>query len=399
MHLLLWAEDSEAELRSELAHSFGEGSLEPADASPASGPPPPAGGLFVSWSCGPSLRLPHLVFARQFLPDVAPVRVESIRGWASRICEAIAGVLPDEQPWSLHVEPHYGTRAAHRIGARAWHSASKGLGGEGIGPRRRQQPAAQEQPDAEAGRHRCELIREALIALLQKKRRHLLRRLRREPASFTAGDSLVQVLLTAPETGFISVAAAPQPYTQRHLVSPFPKGELPVAADKTAPSRAFAKLAEAELRLGRRIQSGETCVDLGAAPGSWTYVAAARGARVIAVDRSPLREDLMGSGQVDFRTGDAFRFQPPRPVDWLLCDVIAPPERTAELLLQWLGRGWCRHFVVTLKAGKGKMTGGDGGSAEALARLKHDLPPLTRELFFTRLCANKREVCAFGSAR
>jgi 23S rRNA (cytidine2498-2'-O)-methyltransferase len=158
-------------------------------------------------------------------------------------------------------------------------------------------------------------------------------------------------------------------------------------------------LVEAELRLGRAIQAGETCVDLGASPGSWTYVAVSRGARVIAVDRSPLREDMMRSRQVDFRPGDAFRFQPPGPVSWLLCDVITAPERTEELLLEWLRRSWCRHFVVTLKVGKEQMTGGERRGLQVLADLKRKLPPLTHELFLTRLCANKREVCAFGSAR
>ena len=247
-------------------------------------------------------------------------------------------------------------------------------------------------PDATA----AGLFARRLIELLRKKRRHLLRRLRREPAPFTAEDSLVQLLLTAPDAGFISVAAAPLPFEQRHLLSPSRRASCPSPRTRAAPSRAFAKLVEAELRLGRGIQTGETCVDLGAAPGSWTYVAVSRGASVIAVDRSPLREDLMRSRQVDFRPGDAFRFQPPRPVDWLLCDVIAAPERTAELLLEWLRRGWCRHFVVTLKVGKGQMTGGDRGGGEALDRLKRELPPLTQELFLTRLCANKREVCAFG---
>jgi 23S rRNA (cytidine2498-2'-O)-methyltransferase len=245
--------------------------------------------------------------------------------------------------------------------------------------------------DTEAGRHRCRLIREALVETLQKKRRHLLRHLRGEPAHFTAGDSLVQLLLSAPDAGFISVAAAPAPFEQRHLLSPFPNGEVPIASDKTAPSRAFAKLVEAELRLGRAIQAGETCVDLGASPGSWTYAAVARGARVIAVDRSPLREDLMRNRRVEFKRGDAFRFQARRPVDWLLCDVIAAPERTAELLLGWLRRKWCRHFIVTLKLK-------DAAGADVLALLKRELPPLTRELFLTRLCANKKELCAFGSA-
>jgi 23S rRNA (cytidine2498-2'-O)-methyltransferase len=182
------------------------------------------------------------------------------------------------------------------------------------------------------------------------------------------------------------------PFEQRHLLSPFPKGEVPVAADKAAPSRAFAKLVEAETRLGRAIKPGETCVDLGAAPGSWTYLAVNRGARVIAIDRSPLRRDLMLNPQVCFQPSDAFRFQPPHPVDWLLCDVIAPPERTAALLLEWLRQGWCRHFVATLKTK-------DTQSTDPLPLLKRELPLLTRELFLTRLCANKKEICAFGSAR
>jgi 23S rRNA (cytidine2498-2'-O)-methyltransferase len=107
------------------------------------------------------------------------------------------------------------------------------------------------------------------------------------------------------------------------------------------------------------------------------------------VDRSTLREDLMGNKQVEFVPGDAFRFEPKQSVDWLLCDVLAAPERTAELLLLWLQRGWCRQFVVTLKLK-------DTPAVDLLARLKRELPPLTSELFLTRLCANKKEVCAFG---
>ena len=396
MHVLLWAEDSEAELRSELAQSSAREELGGAGACTDRAVPPAQSALVCVQACSASVPWPHLAFARQLLPDAVPVRADSIRAWADRAFEAMVEVLPDGQPWSLHVEPHYGTRAVHRMGARAWHSlARKGDSGAAAETR----PTGKEDVAADAGRHRCTLIREALVEMLQKKRRHLLRRLRREPRPFTAQDSLVQVLLTAPDSGFLSVAPAPLPYAQRHLVAPFPKGEVPIAADKAAPSRAFAKLVEAELRLGRGIQQGETCVDLGAAPGSWTYVAVSRGGRVIAVDRSPLREDLMRSPHVEFRPGDAFRFQPARPVDWLLCDVIAAPERSADLLLDWLRRGWCRQFVVTLKLGKGPMAGGEVGGLEVLARLKAQLPPLTSELFLTRLCANKREVCAFGKAR
>lgn len=371
MHLFIWAEDSERELREEIAEAFAapvqmvHGSL-----------------LQSEFEIVPGHRLPFLVFARQFLPNAQAVQAESIRGWANEVFKALTVILPDAQPWSLHIEPHYGAKPVPRIGARAWYSAThhgplSPSDGERAGVR------------GDAGQHRCELIREAVVELLQKKRRHLLRHLRGEPHSFTPYDSLVQVLLTAPDTGFISVTPAPTPFEQRHLISPFPKGEVPLASDKAAPSRAFAKLVEAERRLGRAIQPGETCVDLGAAPGSWSYVAVSRGAKVLAVDRSPLRDDLMQSRQVEFISGDAFRFQPPRPVDWLLCDVIAEPDRTAKLLLDWLQRRWCRYFVVTIKLK-------DASGPDALTLLKRELPPLTRELYLMHLSANKKEACAFG---
>jgi 23S rRNA (cytidine2498-2'-O)-methyltransferase len=399
MHLLLCAEDSEAELKSELVHSFPQAPVWPGGAAL----------LETEFAIPAGQRLPLVVFARQWLPHARRVQAESVRAWANELFTSIAGVLPDAQPWALHIEPHYAVRETHRIGARAWHSlrnqyqapnakhqtpTPRGRSGEPSLSNSKSpiSNSSERGPSGEAGRHRCELIRAALLETLQRKRRHLLRHLRGEPGPFTATDSLVQLFLTAPDAGFISVAQAPVPFEQRHLLSPFPKGEVPLASDKTAPSRAFAKLLEAELRLGRAIQAGESCVDLGASPGSWTYVAAQRGARVIGVDRSELRADLMANPKVEFVPGDAFRFQPSRPVDWLLCDVIAPPERTAELLLQWLHRGWCRYFVVTLKL---KDTSGES----AVAQLKRELPPLTQELFLTRLCANKKEVCVFGQRR
>jgi 23S rRNA (cytidine2498-2'-O)-methyltransferase len=369
MHLLMWAEDSESELREELSQA---GVL---------AQPLPGSLLQGEFEIIPGERLPHWVFARQLLPNAQVVRAESINAWAKEIFQALSG-LPEGLPWSLHIEPHYAVKAAPKMGARAWYSVRHAG----------KKPAIHldgERGPSEAGRHRCELIREAVVELMQKKRRHLLRKLRAEPVSFTAEDSLAQVLLTAPETGYISVSPGPLPFEQRHGVSPFPKGEVALASDKTAPSRAFAKLVEAELRLGRAIQAGETCVDLGAAPGSWTYVAASRRAKVLAVDRASLREDLMRDPRVEPISGDAFRFEPREPVDWLLCDVIAEPERSAKLLVDWLQKRWCRRFVVTIKLK-------DASGLDALNMLKRELPGLTQEFYLSRLCANKKEVCAFG---
>lgn len=293
---------------------------------------------------------PVLAFARQCLPEATERQAGSIRAWAELLWTAVCG-LPPDQPWRLHIAPHYGT-----------------------GP---------------AGQSRCRLIRQELIDLLRRKRRALLRTLQEAPEPFSPTDSLVQLLLLAPDRGLLSVARAPGPYQWRRLLSPFPKGHVTVPPNKAPPSRAFAKLLEAELRLGCRIGPGEVCVDLGAAPGSWTYVAVRRGARVIAVDRAPLRADLMRHPHVQFHRGDAFGFRPDRPVDWLLCDVIAAPSRTIALLLDWVHHQRARRFVVTIKF-KGHADYG------LLEPLKEALARQCLDFRLSRLCANKNEVCAFG---
>ncbi len=295
---------------------------------------------------------PLLVFSRQCLPDALEHEAQSIGAWSQVLLAAVLGVLPEGQPWRLHILPLYG--------------------------------------EGTAGQHRCELIRESLRERLKKVRRVLLRSLEEGMAPLTAEHSLVQLFLTAPDRGLLSVASAPLAHACRAVISSHPLGELPVAVDKAAPSRAFAKLVEAELRLGHAIATGETVVDLGASPGSWSYVALERGAHVTAVDRSPLRDDLMQHPRLTFRATDAFKFKPDvLPVDWLICDVIAAPERNIELLLQWVRERRTRKFIVTVKF---------KGQAEyaLLDALKNEMPAQCSELGLTRLCANKNEACAFG---
>jgi 23S rRNA (cytidine2498-2'-O)-methyltransferase len=366
--LVLAAEDSRDYLLRELRELGEARELEP--------------GLFECAGYETHVALPALVFARQQLPDARALNESSIRTWAGALVDAVAGVLPDHQPWSLHVYPFRAVVGTRRLGARAWHSQSRG----GKAERERDDGAR-----AAVGHERCRLIREAAVELLHKRRRHLVRYLRPEPRSFEHDEALVQLLLVEPDRGYLSVAPAPLPFEARQRLSYFSGGQVELASDKQAPSRAFAKLVEAEARMGRRIAARETCADLGAAPGSWSYVALRRGAKVTAVDRSELRADLMRHPNVKFQRGDAFRFEPAAPVDWLLCDVIAAAERSAELLLRWLQDGSCRHFVVTLKLD-------DTGNPATLASLKHALPQLTTDHWLLRLCANKKEVCAFGSA-
>ncbi len=372
MLLTLAAEDSRLDLRDELARTPG---ADPHERRP---------GLFETTLDRESGEpLPHLAFARQALPSAAEVQAPSVKAWAGVIADAALGALPDHQPWALHVFPFAEHTSSGRMGARKWHTRNR----SGSAP-----PKLEPRATPDVGQPRCDLIVEATRELLAKRRRHLLRALRPSPKPFGEHDALVQLMLTSPQAGYLSVAPSPLPFSARHLISCFPGGVVSPPLDRQAPSRAYLKLLEAEARLGRAISARETCVDLGASPGGWTYVAAQRGARVIAVDRAELREDLMKHRAVRFQRGDAFRYEPESPVDWLICDVIASAERSVELLLRWLERALCRKFIVTIK-----LAEGDAGLA--LARLQRELPQHADPYFLLRLCHNKKEVTAFGFAK
>ncbi|HYC73083.1 MAG TPA: SAM-dependent methyltransferase [Opitutaceae bacterium] len=132
-------------------------------------------------------------------------------------------------------------------------------------------------------------------------------------------------------------------------------GQRRMADDARAPSRSYLKVEEAYGVLGREPAAGETVCDLGAAPGGWSYSAAKRGARVVAVDNGPLKGGALGHPGIEHRREDAFRFRPAEGevYDWLFCDLVEEPHHVSrDLVGPWLARGWCRRFVVILKFGR-----------------------------------------------
>ena len=131
----------------------------------------------------------------------------------------------------------------------------------------------------------------------------------------------------------------------------FAGGQRRMADDAQAPSRSYLKVEEAYGVIGFEPAAGETVVDLGAAPGGWSYSAAKRGAHVVAVDNGPLKGGAIHTG-ITHRMEDAFKFAPAQPAAWLFCDMVEDPERIVDLLGQWLDRGWCRRFIVNLKFGR-----------------------------------------------
>jgi 23S rRNA (cytidine2498-2'-O)-methyltransferase len=132
-------------------------------------------------------------------------------------------------------------------------------------------------------------------------------------------------------------------------------GQRRMADDPAAPSRSYLKIEEAYGILGREPLPGETVVDLGAAPGGWSYSAARRGARVMAIDNGPLKAGALNHPLIEHRRADAFHFAPApgQPVDWLLADLVEEPHHVlTNLLRPWLENRWCRWFVVNLKFGR-----------------------------------------------
>ncbi|HVU16746.1 MAG TPA: SAM-dependent methyltransferase [Candidatus Didemnitutus sp.] len=132
-------------------------------------------------------------------------------------------------------------------------------------------------------------------------------------------------------------------------------GQRRMADDAAAPSRSYLKTEEAFVVLGSEPAQGDTVCDLGAAPGGWSYSAAKRGARVVAIDNGPLKGGALNHPLIEHRREDAFRFAPAagQSFDWLFCDLVEEPHHVLRNLVgPWLRQGWCRRFVVNLKFGR-----------------------------------------------
>ncbi|MCK5802222.1 MAG: rRNA methyltransferase [Lentisphaeria bacterium] len=132
-------------------------------------------------------------------------------------------------------------------------------------------------------------------------------------------------------------------------------GQRRMRTHEDAPSRSFLKVEEAYGILGREPTAGEAVVDLGAAPGGWSFSAAERGANVLAIDNGELTDGAARHARIQHLQEDAFLYRPEghRPYDWLFCDLIENPYLVLEdILIPWINNRGCRRFVVNLKVGK-----------------------------------------------
>ena len=139
--------------------------------------------------------------------------------------------------------------------------------------------------------------------------------------------------------------------SSKHVMG-IPRLKFPNAA----PSRSTLKLDEAFLHFipkdewDVRLTSGLNAVDLGAAPGGWTYQLVRRGMMVTAIDNGAMADSLMETGQVKHKMMDGFKFVPMKQnTYWLVCDMIEKPQRVAKLMAEWMLRGYCKEAMFNLK--------------------------------------------------
>ena len=140
-----------------------------------------------------------------------------------------------------------------------------------------------------------------------------------------------------------------------------------------APSRSVLKLAEAfEVFLSDEektqwIRPGMHAVDLGAAPGGWTWHLVQLGMQVVAVDNGPLKGVVAEHPSVKHLRQDGFRYRPKNPVDWLVCDMLEQPGRVAALVSDWVASGSTTRAIFNLKLPMKKRV---EALAEALASVR-----------------------------
>ncbi|HEB83083.1 MAG TPA: 23S rRNA (cytidine(2498)-2'-O)-methyltransferase RlmM [Gammaproteobacteria bacterium] len=137
--------------------------------------------------------------------------------------------------------------------------------------------------------------------------------------------------------------------------SPYAMGIPRLKMPAGAPSRSTLKLDEAiQWFLSRKQQeklfkNGMHAVDLGAAPGGWSWQLVQRGLLVTAIDNGPMQDALMKTGMVEHYRNDAFTFAPKKTVDWLVCDMAERPLHVSRLIARWFSQGLCRHAIFNLK--------------------------------------------------
>ena len=199
-----------------------------------------------------------------------------------------------------------------------------------------------ETPDAEATR--------PLMRLCRKFTKPLEQSMRKRGWLYPGKPDLPRLHLT-----FVDSTTVIPGVSHPGQAAPQPMGIPRLKLAKDAPSRSALKLEEALITFlspeERKdlLRAGLEAVDLGAAPGGWTWQLVRDGLMVTAVDNGPMAEVLIGHHSVEHHRDDGFTFRPERPVEWLVCDMVEKPSRVADLMADWMAHGDCQRAIFNLK--------------------------------------------------
>lgn len=137
-----------------------------------------------------------------------------------------------------------------------------------------------------------------------------------------------------------------------HTTSRYPLGVVEFIEDKdTPPSRAYLKLWEFFTVHCTPPQPGTTVLDMGSAPGGWSWVLAQLTLNVISVDKAPLAPHIAAMANITHLQESAFGLDPKQfpNAEWLFSDIICYPERLLALVKKWMAESSVKNFVCTLK--------------------------------------------------
>ncbi|MBF0611759.1 MAG: 23S rRNA (cytidine(2498)-2'-O)-methyltransferase RlmM [Magnetococcales bacterium] len=188
--------------------------------------------------------------------------------------------------------------------------------------------------------------------------------------------------------------------SHRDHSSPNPMGIPRLRLAKEAPSRAALKLEEAVHHFlspeerKKALRPGLHAVDLGAAPGGWSWYLCQQGVKVIAVDNGPLQPALAASPLITHLREDGFAYTPRRPVDWLCCDMVEQPRKVAALVGRWFAAGHCRHAIFNLKMPM-KKRWQELQLCETLLQKSVQKPGKTLHISFKQLYHDREEVTGY----
>ncbi|HEX7477780.1 MAG TPA: 23S rRNA (cytidine(2498)-2'-O)-methyltransferase RlmM [Polyangiales bacterium] len=245
-----------------------------------------------------------LTFARQGLPVSLLVHADNVAQLAEQLATHLVPLLSAAEGYALHVFVPDST---------------------------------QSNPLSQRAQSLGDQLGNLLHAALANHKRLLDSELRR------ASVPLAQVCLYAHDDAAAGVLACDR------ALSTAAGGRTRMRLDGAAPSRAARKLEEAFAWLGVSPGPGELCVDLGAAPGGWSWLLLERRARVIAVDPARMDPKLAVQRRLTHVQGSAFDFAPEEPVDWLFCDMAWRPLEVAQMLARWGRRRFTRLLVANFK--------------------------------------------------